>query len=546
MKTTSKKTAVAAKVAASKPRGKSTGAKSMSGIGFGGGGSNFDGANFSRFRSFLHGLQATGKGGEVTAWVRKELNRRGIKIFNDVPQIRFLAALLARHCVGIGRFPVAMTTDEDWNAKAEYLFDNWASNKNYCDARGQKTFWQRQRQCLIDWIRVGESFVKKSYSAEGFPQFQSFGAHEIGNSGKEKTDEFVTDGVITDKSGKVLGFRVITDDGHQDIYADSMCHVADFERDDGQLRAPTAMYTGLNSAQDLMELGSAAKIRHKLQAMFTAVVKRTGSGAPVGKPMGSVVARPGTGAGAAEAEAQAQMGNLLEKIGGFGAIAYLASGEELQFLQVQGNDAFEKLAQFLISELAYSIGINPETAFFLSKLGGTANRAGLEDFAAAIMVLADRLDEQLNTPFWVWRVAVAMSRGELPRCKDPQWWKVAWQGPPKMSVDLGRMGALLINLRNNAMITPDQYWGAQGMGWREAANAIARGIRIEKLACWNASDHKPGEETPFITVDYHRDFRVIPGLTVLPEPEKTPEDDEEETPEKKKEKETDDWSPGDE
>jgi hypothetical protein len=534
-----------AAVSKTKPAGKSTGRKSLSGVGFSGGGSNFDGANYSRFRSYLHGLQATGKGGEVTSWTRKELNRRACKHFNDVPQIRFLAAYLARHTVGIGRFPVAMTSDDDWNAKAEAVFDNWASNKSYCDARGQKTYWQRQRQCITDWFRVGESFVKKSFSAEGFPQFQSFGAHEIGNSGKEKTDEFVTDGVITDKSGKVLGFRVLTaDGGHQDIYADSMCHVADFERDDGQLRAPTALYTGLNPAQDLMEAGSAAKIRHKLQSMFTAAVKRTGAGAPVQKSMSSVVSkRGGSGASSGSDQAESAVGNLLEKIGGFGAIAYLADGEELQFLQVQGNDAFEKLSEFLISELAYSIGINPETAFFLSKLGGTANRAGLEDFAAAIMVLADRLDEQLNTPFWVWRIAVAMSRGELPRCKDPRWWQVAWQGPPKMSVDLGRMGTLLINLRNNAMITPDQYWGAQGMGWREAANAIARGIRIEKLACWNASDHKAGEEAPFIVVDYHTDFRVIPGMTALPV--ETVEPDEEEKDTKEKKKETGDWSPSD-
>ena len=531
--------AAVAKVSKSKPAGKSIGRKSLSGVGFGGGGSNFDGANYSRFRSFLTGLQATGKGGEVTAWARKELNRRACRIFNDCPPVRFLTALLTRHVVGIGRFPVAMTTDDDWNAKAEYVWENWASNKNYCDARGQKSMYGRQRQCITDWIRTGESFVKKSFSAEGFPQFQSFGAHEIGNSGKEKADEFVTDGVITDKSGKVLGFRVLTaDGGHTDIYADSMCHVADFERDDGQLRAPTAMYTGLNSAQDLMEAGASEKVRHKLQSMFTAVVKRGGSGNPVnGKTMGSVVSKqPSSGA----SEAEAQVGNLLEKIGGFGALAYLAVGEELQFLQVQGNEAFGKLSEFLVSELAYSIGINPETAFFLSKLGGTANRAGLEDFAAAIMVLSDRLDEQLNTPFWVWRIAVAMARGELPRCKDPQWWKVAWQGPPKMSVDLGRMGTLLINLRNNAMITPDQYWGAQGMGWREAANAIARGIRVEKLACWNASDHKPGE-TPFITVDYHTDFRVIPGMTQLPV---EPVEEEDPIPEKKK-KENDDWSPGD-
>jgi capsid protein len=486
------------------------------------GASNFDGANYSRFRSFLYGLQTTAKGGEVTSWARNELNRRAKRLFNDSPAIRFLCTFLQRHVVGPGIFPIAMTKDNAFNVAMERYWDNWAGNRFYCDARGQKTFYQMQRQCITDWFRSGETFVKKSFSYNGFPQFQKFNPLEIGGS----EDGKVYDGVILNKYGGVSGFRVQLQDGKfRDEYADSMCHVADLERDDGQLRSPTCLYTGLNAAQDLMEITAAEKVRHKLQSMFTVAIKRDTLNNPTSKSMGGVINKvkgsvtTGTGVdGTTQTETQIE--RLMEKMQGFGALAYLGTGEELQFLQVQGNDAFQTLQMFLVYELSWSIGINPETAFYLSKLGGTANRAGLEDFAAQISVIQDRINEQLNTPFWVWLAATAQARGDVPRCKDPDWWKVVWQGPPRMSVDLGRMGSMMIDLRNNGMLTLAQYWGGQGMGWRDATEQIAQEIRQEKIACWNASDHEPGEEMK-ITVDYHEDYRVIAGRTVIPQADNT-------------------------
>jgi capsid protein len=495
--------------------------------------SNFDGANYSRFRTFLFGLQTNQKGGEVTSWARTELNRRAKRIYNDCPAIRFLSSFLQRHVVGIGLFPIAQTNDEEWNAEMERIFDNWASNKYYCDSKGQKTFWQRQRQCIPDWFRSGESFVAKVFSKNGFPQFQSFASTEIGNNGQEKPEDNIVDGIRLDSAGRVIGYRILKGDGKfEDVPAESMCHVADLERDDGQLRSPTALYSGINPAQDLMEAGAAEKVRHKLQSMITMAVKRESKGAAAKKSLSGVVTKKqgniptNIDASGNITQTETQIEKLMETMGGFGALAYLGAGEELQFLQVQGNEAFQTLQQFLIYEIAWSIGINPETAFYLSKLGGTANRAGLEDFAAQVGVIQDRMNEQLNTPMWVWRAAVAMSRGEIRKCKDPEWWKVAWQGPPKMSVDLGRMGTLLINLRNAGMITLNQYWGGQGMGWRESIMQVAKEIRAEKLACWQASDHEEGEE-PNITVDYYKDYRVISGRTDTV-PSDMPEEKEEE------------------
>ena len=517
------------------------------------GSTNFDGANYSRFRTFLFGLQTNQKGGEVTTWARTELNRRAKRIYNDCPAVRFLSSFLQRHVIGIGLFPIAQTTDEEWNAEMERVFDNWASNKFYCDSRGQKTFWQRQRQCIPDWIRSGESFIGKVFSKNGFPQFQSFAATEIGNAGAEGESDRVIDGIILDPQGRVVGYRVLKGEGkYEDIPVESICHVADLERDDGQLRSPTALYSGLNPAQDLMEAGAAEKVRHKLQSMITMAVKREGKGAPVKKTLSGVVTqKQGNIATQIDpnghiTQTETQIEKLIETMGGFGALAYLGAGEELQFLQVQGNEAFNNLQQFLIYEIAWSIGLNPETAFYLSKLGGTANRAGLEDFAAQVGVIQDRINEQLNTPFWVWRAAVAMSRGEIRKCKDPEWWKVAWQGPPKMSVDLGRMGTLLINLRNAGMITLNQYWGGQGMGWRESISQVAKEIRAEKLACWNASDHEPGEE-PNITVDYYKDYRVISGRTdtVPSDMEPEPEPEEPEEPDLEENEEEEEYRPGD-
>jgi len=491
-----------------------------------GGSTGFDGANYSRQRGFV--FSGPENRHEITTFTRTELNRKAKVYYNNLPPLRYLAKAVARHSVGIGIFPMFLTSDEEWNALAEREFNNWASNASVCDAKKQRTFWQRQRQCIYDFFRQGESFVSKAFGPMGGCMFQSFLDHEIRNGKDDKDPAKIFDGVVIGSRGERIGYRVATADGAKTIYTNAMCHIVDLERED-QFRSPTILFSGINDAQDYMEIKANQKFKQKLQSSIIAFLKREAGRATARGAVGqlatssikkSSASSSSTATIAESSDLRDTLRRAIETFGGGGALAYLNPGEEIQFPEVAKDDAFPVLTELLLREFAWSIGVSPDVLFFLAKLGGTTNRAGLEDFAAYVLALQDLINEQLNTPFLMWVVSTAMADGKLRRCKDPVWWEHVWQGPPKMSVDLGRMGALMINLRNNAMITLAEYYTGRGLDWRQQQRQIAREIRFEKLACWEASDHQPGE-VPLIDVDYYRDFRNRPGQTILP-PEEDP------------------------
>jgi hypothetical protein len=133
---------------------------------------------------------------------RTELNRRAYWLFNKSAELRFLAKQMANLIVGPARFPIAQTSDQEWNELAEDFFDNWASNPILCDARRQSTFWARQRLCVTDDFRQGEAFVAKVSTKTAWPNFQSLNSTRVLNVGKPPEGFELWDGVLLDSNGK--------------------------------------------------------------------------------------------------------------------------------------------------------------------------------------------------------------------------------------------------------------------------------------------------------------------------------------------------------
>jgi capsid protein len=471
-------------------------------------GSSFDGANYSKNRDQSHLWVADlGTREEVNPLVRTELNRRAGVLCNSLAPMRALIRKVIYDAVGHGIFPIPLTNDEDFNLAMGTFVDNHFSNKSVFDARGQRTGWKMQELIVNNLFRQGEAFIGKVRSKTiQFPQFQAFDATEIGNVGADDEGDRIFDGVITDKIGKVTGYRIPTgdnDEGRVDFGVTDMLHVVDLERVN-QYRSPSWFYSGLNSGQDLMELMASQKVGAKLQNMVAIAIKRAAGAAAGSKKFGSTLAVHKANGSTDENGAR-----VLEAFGGFGCIAYLQPGEEIQLLQGGGADEkFNNLVKLLLCELAWAIGVPAELLFFIAGLGNGAIRGGIESYGKFLEFVQDLINDQFNQPAYVWLAAWAQKHKKVPRCKDPVWWKCAWQGPPKVTLDLPKMGKLSIDLHNHGFLTEADYWSMVGKDWRAQQDQKIREIRRAKLKCLEASDDK-------VTVDYYRDYRVAPAGSTL-------------------------------
>ena len=70
----------------------------------------------------------------------------------------------------------------------------------------------------------------------------------------------------------------------------------------------------------------------------------------------------------------------------------------------------------------------------------------------------DKVVERHSQRIYVWDTARAMQAGELPICKDPEWWVAAWRGPAKLTVDMGRSADAAIKLRQAGLLSFNRYY----------------------------------------------------------------------------------------
>ncbi len=103
--------------------------------------------------------------------------------------------------------------------------------------------------------------------------------------------------------------------------------------------------------------------------------------------------------------------------------------------------------------------------FSFAGLGGTPTRAELEDAQDTFEMRQDQIVWRHSQPIYVTKLADAQVKGELPRCKDPYWWKSDWHGPAKMTVDYGRSAAANIDLMKAGMLSIPRYCEERGWSW---------------------------------------------------------------------------------
>jgi len=311
------------------------------------------------------------------------------------------------------------------NAKIyEQYFHDWSRK---CDITNRFSFSQAQAILLRSAARDGDSFAIKVRNASGDPKLQLVEAHRVGNPlPPEKEPAGMHDGMLFGAYGELTGFNVYRSDGtSRQVLATAMMQIVDMEYASGARGVPI-LAASWNDIQDEMELLNLEKQGAKASADISLVINKAGGQIDDNMATELGAYAPSNG-----------LGNLATQMGG--KILALDVGESVTSLQ--SNRPSPTFVGFLKAiQQDISRGILPYS--FVTDSSGNTGPGLRLDIAKADRTFQkwqNLIIEQLCIPSWGYIIGDAIANGDLP--DDPEWNKVSWTTPKRVTVDAGREAA---------------------------------------------------------------------------------------------------------
>jgi capsid protein len=335
--------------------------------------------------------------------------------------VRQILGDLTQYTIGDGIRPQSHCK----NAKLyEQYFYDWSRK---CDITNRFSFAQAQAILLRSAARDGDSFAIKVRNASGDPKLQLVEAHRVGNPlPPEKEPAGMHDGMLFGAYGELTGFNVYRSDGtSRQVLATAMMQIVDMEYASGARGVPI-LAASWNDIQDEMEILNLEKIGVKASSDVSLVLN---------KKEGVIDDNMATELGAYAPSNG--LGNLATQMGG--KILALDVGENLTSLQ--SNRPSPTFTGFLKAiQQDISRGILPYS--FVTDFSGNTGPGLRLDIAKADRTFQkwqNLIIEQLCIPSWGYIIGDAIANGDLP--DDPEWNKVSWTTPKRVTVDAGREAA---------------------------------------------------------------------------------------------------------
>lgn len=413
---------------------------------------------------------------------RMELVKKSRWLFNNLGLLRRLVNGVARYSVGDGIVPIPETTDDEWNVAAQAYFDDWASNQMLCDVQGKKTFWAMQKQAVRSMLKDGEFFAIQAVGGEtqdpekpddpnakvpGRPQLQWIETQIVSNlptSNVDLSPDGFREGIKLSPQNRALAYRIRKDkdpalrdlSDSVDLDAQHVVHVFDADRAGMTHGLPWA-YSGVNSALDVLDLKALESAANKLHSMMAGSIKKKTPDAGLRGFSGALRReRKPTTNGKSKVVA-------FEEFMGGAAILQLATDEEFNLIKSdRTNSTWLGFMDYLVRDIAYGFGVSPEFIWNVAGMGGANTRFILEDSKWFFQEIQQILIDAFCQRIYVWVIARAMKRKELSQCKDVRWWNCRWQPPAQITVDIGKEGAMMIQLLQNGMLTLEEYYASRG------------------------------------------------------------------------------------
>jgi lambda family phage portal protein len=407
--------------------------------------------------------------------------------------VRGAVADLTRYSVGVGIIPQSQAKPEI----AEAYENFWREWSKIADATGRRTFEQIQQLASLRMDVDGDVGLVLRQTESGYPQVQLVEGHAIGSDVDEKGWQ---DGVKVSPDGRPLAFRVNGEgDEFTNIGARDFILLAETERV-GQQRGVSSLAHALDHLRDLEDILGYEKVGVKMGAAIGVAITTEG---------GTV----DEGAAYIEGGAAAAItGSPLETFEA-GMVPRLRIGEKIEsFASNRPNPSFNGFIEHLLRDVSVGLGLPFEFIWNAEKVGGATQRFVLAKAQRRFEQRQSYLISAFLNRVWGWVIASAIKRGDLPKSAD--WWRVRWQCPAKITVDVGREASANRDDIKMGLRTLQEDAGERGVDWlelrdqaeRETADLITRAQRVSK---------ETGVD--FQTVLYFMQGRA-PNQPVTPEP----------------------------
>ena len=419
----------------------------------------------------------------LPAWTRVQINGKVEWLFQNFGVVKEGVRGIVRHTVGRGRSLQLNSEDTDWNEEGEMDWETYALSKSRCDVANRRNFYDFQN--LAGWQRLKQGEFIAAWAAnprwDGEVSLQAFDASEIKTPEGMGPEQRVFDGVQLDENCAAVTYYAASAGGKLvPIPATSMIHWYALDGVNA-VRGVSEFAQAVNPLIDIHDLIKVTTKTGKLHGAMALLVKRAakvgGQGA-VGAIRNETARRvatpapPPPGANGLNPPAQGAehvAGPALERVFSGGAIMYVDDENDVRLVSASSPSPLVEpfVSDMLMRDVCSGWGV-PEGFFWgAAKVGAGAQRAIFVKAELFFTVFGDGIDTELGTPWVVRYLEARMAAGKLRRPKDENWMqKIAWQGPQKLSVDDGRVGALELQQLANGVENMQSSHDRRGRNWR--------------------------------------------------------------------------------
>lgn len=360
----------------------------------------------------------------------------------------------AQYAIGNSWIPVFKGTDKKWGKQAQDWLLNWYE---ICSTTGNIDFQTLLYLNSVSMDRDGDIGIILTTNPNNYPLLQAVPSHRIGNAGDEKIVEYgtykgleIVNGVIRNKQGRAVAYRVLTKDSYKDVSAQTMSLLFDPSAFDQYRGLPIFSHAVSEFRQ--MGLSTEFELWGLLLASSIALIEHNEEGGPDDDPSmlyGSTNSTTGRPEG------------IGQQVMDGGMVRYFTSGSNSKLEQLNHDrpgpvwESFQdRLTRIALAGVNWPMSLTVEAVS-----NGTANRVEMQRAENSV---SDR--QSLLKPFArkavTFAVSKAMENGDIPFNKE--FWKWTFTTPKKLSIDIGRDRNARLKDYESGVLNLTQIVGEEG------------------------------------------------------------------------------------
>jgi len=472
----------------------------------------FDAARMNGYRGFflLPDLEPSKR---ITNMSRAVVCQKVQWLYDNFDALRVAVDALTREEVGTGLWPSFKSSSREFNRRATNLFHNNLKDPRFFDLSAKRNFYEAQWLFLRYRMRYGECFAQEVTNPDTHATLLNFiNPWRIGNPTGSAVETEWQDGILTDRFGRALTYRVLNkerDAVEADVAALDIIHFhTTFDIDQQRAMSPlTPVVSKLFTIDDIERAEtSGVLLRTKLAYAFENLDDGAQSlldNTPGTEKVQELKTPNGT----------IQIRRIRSQDGSGRDTEVLDLPARKKLVTVESNRAAGTVdfIQWLLGGLA-NCTLYPKDYVF--HMGGLTQGTSVRMLGNRVKTIKNAARESLQTQFcepftrwWTWHriMAGAFNGIEIPS----DWWNVKWIFPADDSVDIGREGAMYDKRLKEGIMSPDDYYGMQGRDPEDVYEEIVDGY----ISRQTILDERRAEN-PNLDLDYASIFAPAQQRTI--------------------------------